>query len=332
MDNSPICLEWMTLDVPQDEQGGVKPGSFVAVGTMESTIQIWDLTTVNAVEPEVVFGKPRKPGSFSGRWFKDGHSDAVMDLSWNELRSKNLASASADTTVAIWDVERASVLRRYKMHDDKVQTLTYQPDSAHNLLTGALNGSIYMFDVRKKESGQKEMLKWKVDGQVEKLCWNSHDKKYFAASTDKGTVSYFDVRNADRPLFTWEAHSQAVPALSFNKKDLLYSCSSDGTIKAWKVKNEKAVLVGEKNPNMGMICCMDFNPDVSSVLVCGGEKNGTVILDADKIYKDPKEAEEESEPAQKSQLKKKKKPRHRDRGKKLSQSEPNSKKVKDEAL
>jgi len=341
IDNStPLCLEWMSFDVPYDMEGNLKPGSFVAVGTLESTIQIWDLSTVNAVEPDLVFGKPRKPGSFNGTYVKDAHKDAVLDLSWNKLRNKNLASASADETVAIWDVERAAILRRYRMHEEKVQTLTYEPESAHNLLSGAFNGSIYLFDVRKKETNQKEMLNWKVDGQVERLCWNSFEKNIFAASTDKGTISYFDIRKPIEPLFTWDAHTseetKAVPALSFNNKNLLYSASNGGMIKVWKIENDKANLVGEKNPNMGIIHCMSFNPDVDNVLVCGGEKNGTVILDGSKIYKDEtsneeniniKEEESVAKSVQKTQFKKKKKPRHRDRVK----NEPSCKKIKNEA-
>lgn len=111
-------------------------GSYVAVGTFEPAIEIWNLDVLDVLEPVAVLGglEPEAPAAASGggkkrrskkpvpRAFRPGsHTDAVMSLSWNRQHRQMLASGSADRTLKIWDVTSGEVLHSFDHHKGKVR-------------------------------------------------------------------------------------------------------------------------------------------------------------------------------------------------------------------
>jgi periodic tryptophan protein 1 len=78
----------------------------VAVSTMEPEIEIWDLDTIDVMQPSVVLGgrssnkKPKKDGKVA-KFRKGSHKDSVLALAWNGTFRNVLASGSADRTVKV---------------------------------------------------------------------------------------------------------------------------------------------------------------------------------------------------------------------------------------
>jgi len=113
----PLAIEWLDFD-PEDAS---KPANFVAVGTMEPHVDIWDLDLVDTLEPVVSLGRrKRKKSKKKSRHSEEGHSDAVLDLSWNHLLRNVLASASADHSVILWDLTQPKPVHTLRHHKDKV--------------------------------------------------------------------------------------------------------------------------------------------------------------------------------------------------------------------
>ena len=122
----------------------IVPGSYVAVGTFQPGIEIWDCDVMDVIEPECVLGglvedkrRTLKPSS---------HTLAVMGLSANpiykyilwceELIFRNiLASSSADKTVKLWDIPTQKCMITMKEHKDKVQGVSFHPYEASILAT-----------------------------------------------------------------------------------------------------------------------------------------------------------------------------------------------------
>lgn len=69
-------MEWLNFD-----PGEATKGNFVAIGTMQPTIDIWDLDIVDGLEPAFTLGQK---GSKKKKLKRIGHKDAVLSLAWNK--------------------------------------------------------------------------------------------------------------------------------------------------------------------------------------------------------------------------------------------------------
>lgn len=115
----PLCTAW--LDCPI--KGGDN-GNFLAVGSMEPAIEIWDLDIIDELQPCMILGgisdKKKKGKKKTVKYKKDSHTDSVLGLAWNKEFRNTVASASADKLVKIWDVATGKCNITMEHHTDKV--------------------------------------------------------------------------------------------------------------------------------------------------------------------------------------------------------------------
>lgn len=128
----PLCLEWLDVPVGSKPEENRTTGNFVAVGTMEPDIEIWDLDVVDSMYPNAILGqggkddKPKKTKKKS-KANDEYHIDSVLALAANRQHRNLLASASADRTVKLWDLNTTSCAKSYSHHTDKVCSLDSHP-------------------------------------------------------------------------------------------------------------------------------------------------------------------------------------------------------------
>ena len=270
----PLCVEWLDFD-PGDD----KPGSFIAVGSLVPDIDIWDIDVIDTLEPAFTLAgipqdKPREK-KLKRSANMTGHTDAVLDLSWNKLQRNVLSSASADFTVGLWDLQEGNMVLSLTKHAEKVQSIQWHPEEAHMLLSGSFDGTAKVCDCRSPDDSEKS---WTLPGEVERVLWNDGNPYTFFVSCDTGHVIELDVRSTE-PLFTLSAHSQAVTGLSLCSftSTCLATASDDKTVKVWDIKDNKPSLVLEKNMQMGELQCCSFSPDSPLILAMGGEREMRII-------------------------------------------------------
>ncbi|ONK81248.1 uncharacterized protein A4U43_C01F26960 [Asparagus officinalis] len=273
----PLCTAWLDF-----KPGSEDKGNFIAVGTMEPAIEIWDLDLIKEENPSMALGGRSEK---SGKYKSGSHKGSVLGLAWNKEFRNVLASASADKSVKIWDLEKRKCVATAKHHTDKVQAVVWNRHSAESLISGSFDRSIVMMDCRNMENPSN---KWSIPADVESLAWDPHNEHSFVVSLDNGTVQGFDVRTASsnsdsgsKSTFTLHAHDAAVTSVSYNPiaPNLFATGSLDKMVKLWDLSNNQPSCVASQNTKSGRIFSISFSEDTPFLLAIGGKKGGLKVWD-----------------------------------------------------
>lgn len=277
----PLCVEWINHPVGKDSEER-KEGNFVAIGTMSPEIEVWDLDVVDSMYPTAILGqevegdldgestkmqKPSKKKKKKPKANDEYHVDAVLALAANREHRNLLASASADKTVKLWDLNTGKCAKSYTMHSGKVCALDWHPTESTVLLSGSYDRTVIATDMRAPDAVAP---KWVVEADVEKVRWDVHDPNFFFVTTEAGTVHYFDARvvptshdTPSKPVWTLQAHDGAVSAfdLSPSIPGLVATGSEDKRVKLWNIENNTPAMIVSRNLDVGRIFSVQFAPD-----------------------------------------------------------------------
>ncbi|KAJ9130626.1 Transducin family protein [Pleurostoma richardsiae] len=294
----PLCVEW--LDVPVGK-AGIAPdstGNFVAVGTTDPEIELWDLDTVDCMYPNAILGqidkldgdkgqKKKKKQKKKSKKANDGyHVDAVLSLAANRKHRNLLASASADKTVKLWDIHTAKCAKSYTYHTDKVCSLAWHSVEATVLLSGSYDRTVVAADMRAPDAVAP---RWGVESDVENVRWDPHNSNCFFVSTESGILHYYDIRNAPsnpaagKPVWKLQAHDESISSLDINPviPGFMVTGSTDKTVKLWNMQGSGPALVVSRNLDVGKVFSTTFapDPDVAFRLAVAGSKGTLSVWD-----------------------------------------------------
>ncbi|OSX57595.1 hypothetical protein POSPLADRAFT_1185570 [Postia placenta MAD-698-R-SB12] len=320
----PLCLEWLDfppVTSPSAQGSAGSPakqfGNYIAVGTLEPEIEIWSLDVVEAMYPDMVLGRPDKTAAHVPTPLGTGkkkrkktkhraasaahHVDAVLSLSWNRTHRNLLASASADRTVKLWDLNRdptisgvgeegQGALRSFDVHKDKVQAVQWNSKEPTVLLTGSYDRTVRTFDSRAPDAGVVAM----VGADVEAIRWDPWEAHGFYVSLENGLVLNFDARtlpsnmNSPSPArFTLAAHDGAASALDVNPhiRGCLATGGTDKIVKVWNVvedsdlEKRQVSLVISRDLGVGKVFSTAWSPDDPLTLAAAGSAAKMQIWD-----------------------------------------------------
>lgn len=271
----PLCVEW--LDIPVSNTGDAPrdgKGNFVAVGTMDPDIEIWDLDTVDCMYPNAILGQGANPESGEKKKKKkkkakandEYHVDAVLSLAANRQHRNLLASASADKTIKLWDLNTTKCAKSYSYHTDKVCSLAWHTVEPTVLLSGSYDRTVVAADMRAPDA---KVPRWGVESDVENIRWDPHDQNYFYVSTENGIIHYHDIRNAPstpeatKAVWTLQAHDESVSSFDINSviPGFMATGSTDKTVKLWNIQATGPSLVVSRNLDVGKVFATSFAPD-----------------------------------------------------------------------
>ncbi|CAF3877145.1 unnamed protein product [Adineta steineri] len=280
--NMPLCLTWFDYDVNDGNTG-----NYVAVGSMEGMIELFDVDLVDQMEPLYTFGKKpkkkksKKSSKKTNNKSGEGHDAAVLDLSWNKLVRQIIASSSADATVALWDLSQMKMaLHLDKIHEKQIQSICWHPTEPQNLLSGSADKTVCLIDCR-DANNKSSQHRWTFDSDIERVTWNIFDSNQYLASTENGYVYAMDIRQTTVPVFSLSAHDSAVTGLCLSPTvpGFLVTSSFDETVKIWDIENGGVTFIAERQFQTGQINTCIANPDFPFTFAIGGQSKGLQIWD-----------------------------------------------------
>lgn len=149
----------------------------------------------------------------------EGHTEGISDIAWSN-DSENLASASDDKTIRIWNVESVSTIVVLAIpHTDLLYCLQRQTSK---ILRGHTN---FVFCVNFNPHGNL-LVSGGYDETVR--LWDVARGEY-STSSCASFPGGAEENDAGKPLRTLPAHSDPVTAVLFNSDGtLIASCAMDG--------------------------------------------------------------------------------------------------------
>lgn len=124
------------------------------------------------------------------------HNKEIYTIKWSPtgIGSNNpnanilLASASFDSTVRLWDVERGVCTHTLTRHQEPVYSVAFSPDGKF-LASGSFDKCVHIWDTA---SGSL-VNSYRGTGGIFEVCWNSVGDKVGASASD-GSVCVLDLR------------------------------------------------------------------------------------------------------------------------------------------
>ncbi|KAI9658392.1 MAG: hypothetical protein M1821_002525 [Bathelium mastoideum] len=232
--------------------------------------------------PSWICGLPQVMGEWSACiQILEGHSGSVISVAFSS-DGKQIASASEDNTIKVWDVERGGAAYTLEGHSHFVLFVAFSPNN-NQIVSASKDKTIKIWDTKKGDilctlrghsddvlaavfSPDSEQIAsisrdttiriWDAkrqgflyefkdhSGSVLAIAFSSDSKRIVSASADR-TIRLWDAKRGEI-LHIFEGHLLEVKAVAFSPNDeQIVSASEDTTIRTWDTKKGAVLSVFE---------------------------------------------------------------------------------------
>ncbi|KAF2273393.1 cell cycle control protein-like protein cwf17 [Westerdykella ornata] len=188
-------------------------GQFIASGAMDRSILLW-----------------HSSGACENYGLLPGHKQAILDLHWSR-DSKVLFSASADMTLASWDVETGERIRRHPGHEEVINCMDVSKRGEEMLVSGSDDGYIGLWDPRTKEAVKFIETPFPITA----IALSEAGNELFTGGIDND-IKVWDLRK-EEVIYSLLGHTDTVTSLQLSPDNMtLLSNAHDSTVRTWDVR------------------------------------------------------------------------------------------------
>lgn len=290
-----LCLEWGDVrpsTSAQKAQGD--KGNFVAVGTMDHQIEIWDLDLVDGLIPEVILGddsdlppiqeqEESKPAveQADGDMEVDGSAAiangmADVDLSsTGDKKKKKKKKKSKTVKPALSASQPAASTSSPYVHTDSVLALAWNRTHRNLLASSSADGTIKLWDVS-SPTAQRALRSFSLhtkSDKIQALQWNPKEPTVLIAGSWKGEIKIFDTRSPENALTVVLPNNADVEVLRWDPLSTtgaeFYVASGSGQVLYYDSK-DLSKPVWTLDAHQGPTAALDINPFIPGCFVTGG--------------------------------------------------------------
>ena len=169
-----------------------------------------------------------------------GHTNSICCLKHLDSNPTHLASGSSDNSIKIWDCLTSNCLYNLNGHQSGswIACLADLPCGYLVSGGGCFDGTIKIWDMALNKSIQeiKDFEKERYWNQIYCLRALPQSQDLFVSGSSDSAIKIWNARWG-RCIKYLYGHTDAVTDLEFNLSNQLISCSKDGTIRIWDMRN-----------------------------------------------------------------------------------------------
>lgn len=244
--------------------------------TTADYMRLWEVTPLNSgdvpkTDSDTVDCKVETKKVFDGGKPNDFCSP-ITSFDWNIEDPKTVGCCSIDTTVTIWDIEKATVTTQLIAHDKEVFDIAFG-QGTHTFVTCGADGSARLFDLREMEHCTV-LYDTPNQSPLLRVAWNKLEQTYLATFASDGTeVVVLDIRFPSVPVGVLkDAHTQPINSINWapHSSTHLASAGEDCTANIWDLNDL---------PNVSPTCYLNFKADgpINSISWCPSDEQWIAI-------------------------------------------------------
>jgi len=162
--------------------------------------------------------------------FKDlelkGHTESVDQLCWNPQNDVQLATASTDKTVKIWDVRTGKCIESILTTGENIN-ISWSPDG-NMIAVGNKSDELCIVDTRKSKIVKSVQFHYEVN----EIAWN-HDGSLLLSTTGQGSIDILKLPDL-KVLKILQGHTANIYCIKFDPTGRFFAVgSADSLVSLW---------------------------------------------------------------------------------------------------